>query len=166
MSNNRPKITDKIRFWEEQDKINNALIPRVLQVHENQKKQLRLNSTLTSDISKIKLRVADLTERIKTNDELIEELDESVKKQKIETNKLTQEINKNISFLNSSFNKLNFKVSSFHRSQKELYKLLQNNEILLKDLSKEIDRLKLYTSKTPFYISMIAILIALLSFLF
>lgn len=31
----RPKITDKVRFWEEQDKINQALIPRVLEMHEH-----------------------------------------------------------------------------------------------------------------------------------
>ena len=30
----RPHIADKVRFWEEQDRINKELIPRVLKVHE------------------------------------------------------------------------------------------------------------------------------------
>ena len=29
-----PNIADKVRFWEEQDKINQALIPRVMEMHE------------------------------------------------------------------------------------------------------------------------------------
>lgn len=166
MSNNRPKITDKIRFWEEQDKINNALIPRVLQVHENQKKQLTLNSSLTDDISKIKLRVADLAERIKITNKSIEAFDESVKKQKIETNKITEEINNHIKLMNSAFDKLELKFSSLDNSQKELSQLFQKNETLFKHLSKDVNSLKLHTSKAPFYISIIAIMIAILSFVF
>ncbi len=30
----RPKIGDKVKFWEEQDRINRELIPRVLKQHE------------------------------------------------------------------------------------------------------------------------------------
>lgn len=30
----RPNIADKVRFWEEQDRINQELIPRVLKTHE------------------------------------------------------------------------------------------------------------------------------------
>ena len=30
----RPSITDKVRFWEEQDRINKELIPRVLKIHQ------------------------------------------------------------------------------------------------------------------------------------
>jgi hypothetical protein len=30
----RVTIADKVRFWEEQDKINQALIPRVLEIHD------------------------------------------------------------------------------------------------------------------------------------
>ena len=30
----RPNIGEKVRFWEEQDKINQALIPRVMEMHE------------------------------------------------------------------------------------------------------------------------------------
>ncbi|MXW64355.1 MAG: hypothetical protein F4Y00_03700 [Bacteroidetes bacterium SB0662_bin_6] len=30
----RPSIAEKVRFWEEQDKINQALIPRVIEMHE------------------------------------------------------------------------------------------------------------------------------------
>lgn len=30
----RPGIAEKVRFWEEQDKINQALIPRFMEMHE------------------------------------------------------------------------------------------------------------------------------------
>ena len=30
----RPDISDKVRFWEEQDRINKALIPRVIKINE------------------------------------------------------------------------------------------------------------------------------------
>ena len=30
----RPDIADKVRFWEEQDRINKELIPRVLKIHQ------------------------------------------------------------------------------------------------------------------------------------
>ena len=30
----RPSIADKVRFWEEQDRINKELIPRVLKMHD------------------------------------------------------------------------------------------------------------------------------------
>lgn len=30
----KPSIADKVRFWEEQDRINKELIPRVLKIHE------------------------------------------------------------------------------------------------------------------------------------
>lgn len=29
-----PSIAEKVRFWEEQDKINQTLIPRVMEIHE------------------------------------------------------------------------------------------------------------------------------------
>lgn len=31
---NVPNIAEKVRFWEEQDRINQALIPRVMEMHE------------------------------------------------------------------------------------------------------------------------------------
>ena len=34
MSTERPHISEKVKFWEEQDRINTALIPRVLKQHE------------------------------------------------------------------------------------------------------------------------------------
>ncbi|MEX0775003.1 MAG: hypothetical protein WD042_04730 [Phycisphaeraceae bacterium] len=43
----RPDIAEKVRFWEEQDKINQAIIPRVIEIHE----ALRDLHTRTADIS-------------------------------------------------------------------------------------------------------------------
>ena len=34
MSTERPNISEKVKFWEEQDQINMALIPRVIKQHE------------------------------------------------------------------------------------------------------------------------------------
>ncbi len=33
-TNETPKIAEKVRFWEEQDKINQAIIPRIVEMHE------------------------------------------------------------------------------------------------------------------------------------
>jgi len=52
MSKNRPNIAEKIKFWEEQDKINQAFIPRVIEMSEslqNISKQSLKNSTKVTD---------------------------------------------------------------------------------------------------------------------
>ena len=58
----RPGIADKVRFWEEQDRINRELIPRVL-------KQNELLSAHVASHEEVRVQTASLSSRI---DELAE----------------------------------------------------------------------------------------------
>ena len=53
----RPGIADKVRFWEEQDRINRELIPRVL-------KQNELLSAHVSSHEEVRVQAASLSSRI------------------------------------------------------------------------------------------------------
>lgn len=78
MSNERPSITEKIKFWEEQDKINQAFIPRVIEMSESLQKiskQSLKNSTkvtdqatktaqIEKDIKKINLELKEISLKI------------------------------------------------------------------------------------------------------
>jgi len=100
----RPKITDKVRFWEEQDKINQALIPRVLEMHEHIKKANLLaqkNSSqylnLSSEIKDLKL---EINKFIKGTSNNLKELDNKIQSIKSEQNgslKLVKDETNNIS---------------------------------------------------------------------
>ena len=35
MKNNIPPIAEKVKFWEEQDKINQAILPRIIEMNES-----------------------------------------------------------------------------------------------------------------------------------
>ena len=59
----RPKITDTVRFWEEQDKINQAMIPRLLEMHEIVKKSSLLTQKNSSDVVSLSAKVKNLEAR-------------------------------------------------------------------------------------------------------
>lgn len=62
------KIVEKVKFWEEQDKINQALIPRVLEMHE----QLKTTSLLSQQNSSKNIQISTTLEDLdnKLNQEL------------------------------------------------------------------------------------------------
>ena len=66
----RPGIADKVRFWEEQDRINRELIPRVL-------KQNELLSAHVASHEEVRVQAASMNSRM-------EELAESYKKEMAE----------------------------------------------------------------------------------
>ena len=53
----RPNIGEKVRFWEEQDKINQALIPRVKELHEIVTDLHKRTSNISSQIAEAEARV-------------------------------------------------------------------------------------------------------------
>lgn len=53
----RPSIAEKVRFWEEQDKINQALIPRVKELHEIVTDLHKRTSNISSQIAEAEARV-------------------------------------------------------------------------------------------------------------
>ena len=61
-SEDRPGIADKVKFWEEQDRINKELIPRVLKQHE-------LLSTHIASHEESRTQMAALDSRIGSQDE-------------------------------------------------------------------------------------------------
>ena len=56
-STERPNIAEKVRFWEEQDKINQALIPRVKELHEIVTDLHKRTANISSQIAEAEARV-------------------------------------------------------------------------------------------------------------
>jgi hypothetical protein len=56
-----PKIAEKVRFWEEQDKINQAIIPRILELHE---KVIELSKRFSNSSEQIAAIEGRMIERI------------------------------------------------------------------------------------------------------
>jgi hypothetical protein len=57
MSKNEvPKIAEKVRFWEEQDKINQAIIPRIVEMHEVIRELHLSTSSISSQIAAAEAR--------------------------------------------------------------------------------------------------------------
>ena len=66
-----PNIAEKVRFWEEQDKINQALIPRVLELHD-------AVSDLHGQTARIPEQLATLQARV-VNSAVIQDLQTAVR---------------------------------------------------------------------------------------
>jgi hypothetical protein len=58
----RPKIADKVRFWEEQDRINRELIPRVLKQHDLFTAHIETHDSAAALMAEMEAR---LTERVR-----------------------------------------------------------------------------------------------------
>ena len=54
----RPKIADKVRFWEEQDRINRELIPRVLKQHELFTAHIETHDSVATRMAETEARLA------------------------------------------------------------------------------------------------------------
>lgn len=89
MENNIPPIAEKVKFWEEQDKINQAVIPRVIEMNDSIKNlttqlgevdkkisfsESRIQKNIKEDLAKI---INDTNTRIETLDGNIKSLRES-----------------------------------------------------------------------------------------
>lgn len=90
MKSKIPSIGEKVKFWVEQDKINNALIPRFLADHKQimlisqetvklsddlsklTVKQLEMDK-MTQDVERISASITELTYKLQENDKRIEE---------------------------------------------------------------------------------------------
>lgn len=54
----RPDIADKVRFWEEQDRINKALIPRVIKVNDLFTEHVSGHQDAAAQIGAVEARLA------------------------------------------------------------------------------------------------------------
>ena len=61
-----PKIAEKVRFWEEQDRINQELIPRVLKQHELFTKHIEGHETASDLIADVEARTKEAIELSKS----------------------------------------------------------------------------------------------------
>ncbi len=75
----RLSIGEKVRFWEEQDKINQALIPRVMEMHDIVTDLHNRTANITSQIAATEARVLqNVKEQVQS---LVKEAEENVKEQ-------------------------------------------------------------------------------------
>ncbi len=90
MDSKTPPIGEKVKFWVEQDKINNALIPRFLADHKQivslSQETVKLSDELSNltakqlemdkvaqDVTRVSASLTELTHKIQENDKRIEE---------------------------------------------------------------------------------------------
>lgn len=99
MKNKIPSIAEKVKFWEEQDKINQAVIPRIIEMNDSIK-------NLASQLGEVDKKIAMSESRIQKN--IKEEL------AKIISDLKTRIINleSNIKLLNESINIYEKKLSA------------------------------------------------------
>ena len=57
MTEDRPKIADKVMFWQEQDRINQELIPRVLKQHELFSNHVENHDEASTQIAALEVRM-------------------------------------------------------------------------------------------------------------
>ncbi len=65
----RSDIIEKVKFWEEQDKINEALIPRVFEIHDTLKKVTHDHVILQENVDGIEVHLKNITKRQNLNEE-------------------------------------------------------------------------------------------------
>lgn len=110
MSKEDVKIVERVKFWEEQDKINQVLIPRVLDMHE----QLKTTSLLSQQNSSSYVQTVSSLKNLE--------------------DKLNKEID-NIDIIEKNINDLSDQLkSSFQEQQEDNKKLSQLFDVTMQDI--------------------------------
>lgn len=73
MENKTPSIGEKVKFWEEQDKINNALIPRFLADH-------KLIVSVSQEVASLSASLSNLTAGVQSAKQSVTTQSESLSK--------------------------------------------------------------------------------------
>jgi hypothetical protein len=58
-----PPIAEKVKFWEEQDRINQELIPRVIKLHEVMTNHVQGHESAAGFIASLEIQLVDLEKR-------------------------------------------------------------------------------------------------------
>lgn len=87
----RPNIAEKVRFWEEQDKINQALIPRVKELHEIVTDLHKQTSNISSQIAEAEARVLQKVQE--QNEQRFKEVQSQIQKIQEQKNKQEEQDN-------------------------------------------------------------------------
>jgi len=95
MGNNIPPIAEKVKFWEEQDKINQAVIPRIIEINDSLK-------NLAKQLGEVDKKIAVSESRIqnKTKEDLV---------------KINGDLNTSIVNLESNMKSLNESTSIYEK---------------------------------------------------
>lgn len=106
------RIAEKVKFWEEQDKINQSLIPRVLKNHdlikENSERTLKISESflvIQNDFKFNQSKQNQIDEKINQMNELFDNSADSLEK--------LSDINETIAFANESHKKHVIKSKRF-----------------------------------------------------
>lgn len=135
MGNNIPPIAEKVKFWEEQDKINQAVIPRLIEMNDSIK-------NLAAQLGEVDKKIAVSESRIQKN--IKEELAEI----SIDLKTRIVNLESNIKLLNESTDNYEKKLSAL-----ELEVTTKLNSILFPQKYKNI----IYAA---FLISLVSLLIS------
>ena len=142
------KIADKIKFWEEQDRINKSLIPRVVKMHEMITDLSDTIDSYSNAFGSLEVRVKkDFKEETKK----IQSLYESLKNISVELNKLAE---KNTDSIKQFDNLKQDTLDAVNESyQQKLDQIDTKINTVTTDLTKELDKLK--TTNRYFLIGLI-----------
>lgn len=100
MGNNIPPIAEKVKFWEEQDKINQAVIPRLIEMNDSIK-------NLATQLGEVDKKIAFSESRIQKN--IKEDLD-----------KISGDLNTCIVNLENNIKSLNESTSIYEKKLSDL----------------------------------------------
>ena len=92
-----PKIAEKVRFWEEQDRINQELIPRVIKQHELFTAHVQGHEDMQVRMAAMDARISEavdeaVNQAVAASDKKIEALEEHVAEMVEESNKNLSEL--------------------------------------------------------------------------
>ncbi len=92
-----PKIAEKVRFWEEQDRINQELIPRVIKQHELLTAHVEGHEDVRVQMAALDARISEagdeaVKQAVAASDKKIKSLEEQVAETVAESNKNMSEL--------------------------------------------------------------------------
>ena len=114
MSKEEIKINEKVKFWEEQDRINKSLIPRVLKMHEMIE---GLSKTINSYSTAFGTLEAKLRKSFKEETKSITDFHDSLSKLSDELLDLSEKNKKRLDSINNEKNEIDTKLEDFLVSQ-------------------------------------------------
>jgi len=132
------KIAERIKFWEEQKKINEALIPRVLELQDILKSQNKTIKEYSDSLVKVEERLHQrLNKKIDNNNEVLL----TITNQRKDVEKIIKENKSSIDKIYEDFQKVKNDVKDL--------KVLFNNNIskINQDFNNEISQLKVVSKK-------------------
>jgi len=156
-----PTIADKVKFWQEQDRINQVLIPRVIKTHELLVETSKQMDKFTEDIANSESRVTDKlkNEIVRVNENFTsmeEKLNEFEKKLLNQSENCKEENQKTV-------NTIRIEIESLKKERQLLSEHL-NDLAGIKKLESDFKKIKILcmvVSVTAFVVSIVSFIFSL-----